>query len=248
MKFKPGLIPALVFAGAISVAIQQCVVTGEENTPSSQGSKPLPPHPQLKSPAKASAPGKGEVFLFVIDKMPSGQLISLYGEATGRVILYGPQVALTERISLREADPSTSKEKKLDAIKEALKAKGIVLRESGEQFLFAINPEVTKQLPEVVVRPLKAGDEGKSADPLTFEYSPASQVLDVYATLTGRKWDSKRPLPYFITLRTSGVPLTKMELIAALEVAFELRGLKITHGENDSFSVTEIKPAASPSR
>ncbi len=195
------------------------------------------------------------------------KVLALYQDFAGRTLLRAP---LSPRLSFTLSCAATNQAQTARALERALAEQGIFTVPDGDRFMIVAPKEMESALRARAVKsksvlPGGAGQPSSSganaaaqtesapargqsrevvpAGMLDFRNAELSQVLGFYADLTGRKFRQGERLPSVrqIQLRTP-TPLTKAEVIYALDTVLKLRGIKVVPAEDGFITAVELPP------
>lgn len=180
---------------------------------------------------------------FVLNNAPLSTVLRFYAEFTGRTVLR-PASLPGARLSLVAS--TTKAAEVAAAIEKALRSQGIATVADGDKFVMVI-PEA--QLSSVRPRSSQLKVAAKAAAPtelipagtINFTGANSEAVAQIYAALTGRKFDAATSarLNGVVNLQTQ-TPLSKTECLYALDTLFEWQGIKMVPVGEDLIKAVPI--------
>ena len=228
---------------------------GWQDTPGGRYLDHISPVPQRLNTTEELMPKGGLNF----PSVEVNEVLKIYAEYRRRIVLRS--AVLPGVISLRTETPLTLEEASY-ALNVVLALNGIAAVDDGDKFvqvLLVFQPDRLKLgapepdrnptliAPEAVPRFSPGVFRGPRLPGSLHEHSPSSTVdglVEYYATLTGSKYIpapiyGKQPAMFSIT-----VPVTKPELLYAIETTLRLQGLTITKTSDDTLTVQSIYEAS----
>ncbi len=210
---------------------------------------------QLTQPTAVSAPGFARWIAdafndtcheVALEKADTDLVLFLYAQFTGRTLLRSPRLPAAS-FSLNAT--ANNKAQIALSLEKALAEKGITTIPDGEQFILVVptseGPTVRLLSPEIKY---PASDNGRpelfpGGAIINFPNTELSQVMKLYADLTGRKLDRTQHLPLLNgTVKfTTQTALSKEECIWALETLFRWHGVKVVPVGSDSFKAVLLQ-------
>jgi hypothetical protein len=175
-------------------------------------------------------------------------VLGLYARCKGRTLLRSPRLpsaALTTAVSVADEAQAAL------ALEKGLAEHGIVAIPDGEKFVM-----VVPQTEAATVKPgsseIKVSTaEGSQAEPIPvgmidFRGTEINQVAQIYADLLGRKLDQTERLaqPTTPVNFRNEKPLTRQEVVYALETLFKWQGLKVVPVSQDLARLVPASEAA----
>lgn len=197
----------------------------------------------LSAPPSATAPGeKFPPGLVKFSEAEDRQVLEIYSELTGRMVLRSPQANST-KVTLR-SQTELNRAEVVWLLESALKMGGIALAPDGEKFVYALPLTRNVTAPKVPANPLAAGVKGEPFPPgmLKFEQASGSQALDIYAELIGRK-PVKDSVPNVRLSLRNQVPLTRAEVVYAMDAMAALNRLRFVAVGEEQVKLEALPPA-----
>jgi hypothetical protein len=176
----------------------------------------------------------------ILNKANTDLVMFLYSQFSGRTLIRSPRLpASTFDLDIGVSGPNDTARR----LKKALRAKGISTIEEGEKFLLVV-PESESQTAKLLASKLKSspfayGRPGLFPEGtfINFPNTDLSQVIKLYADLTGRKLDQTQHLPPLkgTVNFTTQTALSAEECVYALETLLAWHGLKVVPVGNGAF-------------
>ena len=162
-------------------------------------------------------------------------VLDLYGGFAGRTVLQHPSLP-AKTFSLRAS--ATNRTEVAKVLEEALITKDIVAMPHEEKFALILpKAQAATAKPHPFRKPWSFAGKDEVLPPGHVNWMPAesAQVLYIYADLVGRKVDpdEARNLRQFPVVFKNQTPLTKSELVHALDVLLEWWNIKIVAEGDD---------------
>ncbi len=175
---------------------------------------------------------------FLLSGADFNDALDLYARLKGRSVLVHPQVKQS-LITLAAAVHSQAEA--AGALAKALQGTNAMIVADGNKFEW-IMPAGTAT-PALPARQPPSTNALETLPPgsINFSNTDLQQVLGVYQALTGRKRIQDKPIPAGITMSFHNqTPLTKYEILHALDVMLAWHGVKIVNVGDSSFKLAPI--------
>jgi hypothetical protein len=173
-----------------------------------------------------------------LDNAALDPVLRLYGELANLTLL---RSSLLPQLTLTLSAGATNDAEAAHVLQSALAEKGISILPDGKRFLMVI-PKTEASTVKPLASQMKSsaaagsGDETFPPGMIQFFNSPPMQVLEVYASLVGRKVQRAEPWPSDVAPGIKLViqtPVSKDEAIYALGTVLEWAGLKLVRVGED---------------
>jgi type II secretory pathway component GspD/PulD (secretin) len=190
--------------------------------------------PVSTNSAAKTTEGKNGEPGYKFDGVALSKMFEFYSSIIGRTVLVHPAVrTMAFQVSIQARDKSEV----ANAFKNILREKEVASISDGEGFELIIPVSLEKQFSTFVqLHSLPNPDNSPSGYSYNFENANLSQVLDVYANLTGRKLTQVSLPSGSYNIRTQ-TPLTKAEAVHAFDVLLAFHELKAINAGGDSFKI-----------
>jgi hypothetical protein len=177
----------------------------------------------------------GSDYGLVLESANLDPVLRIYSEISKRTLLRPTGLPA---VLISASEPGTNSTEVVGALERALAEKGIVTIPDGDKFVMVVIKAMADK-----VKP--RSKEIKSSDPngsqtvarvrdLNLTAATSDQVIALYAGFTGRKLDRSEGLPPSRMISFQNVnPLTRDEVIYALDTLLDWNGIKLVPGEGD---------------
>ena len=168
----------------------------------------------------------------VLDAAWLDPVVMIYAELSKRLVLRSPRLPAV-RLDLDA--PAGDTAQALPLLTAALAKRGIAAIPDGSKFVLlvpAIEAAMTKPRSDQIKPNTKS--ELIPAGTVNFPGTDLGQVLQIYAELIGRKLDRRAPLPPTssgLVRFSNRIPVTREELVYALDTLFAWQGLKVVEAD-----------------
>jgi hypothetical protein len=170
-----------------------------------------------------------------------GQVVDLYGQLMNRSVLCHPQLHPAPISVAAEAQDRNAVIERLGSILEQQTQTATIM--DGDTFAVLAPTNLVKSVTaalEKIPCPSPAGPK-QSSGSINFVAVPTPLVLRVYGDYIGRKLVlPNNVLPFSLISFHNQTPLTRPEIIYALDVLFSWQGLKASFIDQDSFKMVPL--------
>jgi hypothetical protein len=189
----------------------------------------------------AGTPQAGSSLRIVLQDASLEPALRLYSQCSSRSLL---RWQVLPKLSFTLNAPAADQAAAAQILQDALVKKGLAIIPDGAKFIMIVPKAMAATVKPHSADLTPTPDTGQSellpAGTINFPNTDAQQVMQIYAELVGRKLARPTGLPLVpnatIQFRNE-TPLTRQEVVYALDMVFELAGIKMVPAGGDS-----IKP------
>jgi RNA polymerase sigma factor (sigma-70 family) len=170
-----------------------------------------------------------------------GAIFDLYAAISGRTLLVHP--AANKKNPVMVATNPHNKAEVIQSLENVLNEKDFAVIPDGNKFEQIIPNKMTNSVNPHSPAPISPhGKDDMFGGSVNFENVPFEQIRAIYAQLSGREIFQEPGLPAITMSLKTGNPLTKPELLYAMDVLLGWQGVKIVNVDEKTSKAIRVQP------